>query len=106
MIELKWEEFTGIEKQTGEDITFNVVPGHSRQALQAEGISEHFNLFIPKVIVEEWVTETNRYARECEQSKPSKTKWVDVCYEELLAFLRMVIAMGLISLPSVRLLHC
>ena len=52
MIELKWEEFTRIEKQTCEDITFSEVPGPSRQASQAEGISERFNLFIPKVIVE------------------------------------------------------
>ena len=48
MIELKWEEFTGIEKQTGKDITFNEVPGPSRQALQAEGICEHSNLFYSK----------------------------------------------------------
>ena len=33
--------------------------------------------------------------------KPSSMKWVNVCVEELMAYIGMVIAMGLVKLPSV-----
>ena len=49
---------------------FNEAPGPSRQAMQADGASENFNLFIPNANVEEWVAETNHYAKECEQREP------------------------------------
>ena len=98
---MEWTEFQGIEPSEGESIPFNEVPGPSRQAKQLDGVSDHFKLFMPDAFVQGWVTETNRYAMECEQKKPSKTKWLEVCFEELLAFLGMVIAMGLVNLSSI-----
>ena len=91
--ELKWSPFDGTETSPGDRIPYNEVPGPSRQAMNTEGVSDHFRLFIPDATIHNWVTETNRYASVCEQKKTSKTKWLEVCFEEILAFLGMVIAM-------------
>ena len=99
--ELKWSPFDGTETSPGDKIPYNEVPGPSRQAMNTEGVSDHFRLFIPDATIHNWVTETNRHACVCEQKKTSKTKWVEVCFEEMLAFLGMVIAMDLVSLPPV-----
>ena len=98
--ELPWKKFNGIEGNTGSSIPFLEVPGPSRQALQATTIMDILNLFIPLALVQSWVDETNRHATEMRNRKPSSMKWVNVSVEELLAYIGMVIAMGLVNLPS------
>ena len=99
--ELPWKKFTGTEGNSGSSIPFVEVPGPSRQALQASTVMDQFNLFLPLSLVQTWVDETNRYAAELRRRKPSNMKWVNVSLEELLAYIGMVIAMGLVNLPSV-----
>jgi hypothetical protein len=99
--QLPWKQFTGIEDNTGSSIPFVEVPGPSRRAHQATTILDIFKLFIPITLVQSWVDETNRYAAVLRTRKPSSMKWVDVSLEELFAYIGMVIAMGLVNLPSV-----
>ena len=99
--ELPWKKFTGTEGNSGSSIPFVEVPGPSRQALQASTVMDQFNLFLLLLLVQTWVDETNRYAAELRRRKPSNMKWVNVSLEELLAYIGMVIAMGLVNLPSV-----
>ena len=99
--ELPWKKFTGIEGNTGSSVPYVETPGPSRQALQATTIMEILNLFIPLALIQTWVEEMNRYAGEMKNRKPSGMKWVNVCVEELMACIGMVIAMGLVKLPSV-----
>ena len=81
-------------------LPFVETPGPSRQALQATTVMDMLNLFIPLALVQTWVDETNQYATEMRTRKPSRMKWVNVCVEELPAYIGMVIAMGLVNLPS------
>ena len=76
------------------------VPGPSRQAIQASTDMDQFNLFLPLLLVQTWVDETNRYATELRKRKLSNMKWVNVSLEEHLAYIGMLIAMGLVNLPS------
>jgi len=82
-------------------VIFSEVPGPSRHAMQLHTISEHFQLFISDNMIHSWVVETNRYAAESRRRKPSNMAWTDVTYEEILAYLGMNVAMGLVNLPSV-----
>ena len=100
--DIQWEQFNGPnERSPGENIPFNEVPGPSRVAMLAESLGDFFKLFIPDTLVQSWVTETNRYATQSRIVKPSTMKWSDVTFEEILAYLGMLIAMGLVNLPSI-----
>lgn len=46
-----------------------------------------------------FVEQTNLYCRQSNQGN-TPADWQDVCYEEVLAFIGIVIAMGLVQLPS------
>ena len=76
------------------------VPGPSRQAIQASTDMDQFNLFLPLLLAQTWVDETNIYAAELRKRKLSNMKWVNVSLEEHLAYIGMLIAMGLVNLPS------
>ena len=97
--EFPWKKFNGIEENPSASDPFHSVPGPSRQACQASTVEEVFSLFLPTMIVKQWVDETNRYSAQMRRNKPSK--WDEVFIEELLAYIGMVIAMGLVNLPSV-----
>ena len=99
--DLKWSRYDGTETSPGDMIPYSEVPGPSRQAMNTEGASDHFRLSIswmlPFITGLQRQTDMQVYVSR----KTSKTKWVEVCFEEMLAFLEIVIAMGLVSLPSV-----
>ena len=94
------KKIRGIEDNTGSCIPFVEIRGLSRQALQLSTIMDVFNLFILLTLVQTWVDETNRYAAEIRNRKPSNMKWINVSLKELLAYIEMVIAMGLVNLTS------
>ena len=63
---------------------------------------EGLQLFIPPSFVNLMVEQTNLYAHQTYQSlKPPKSPWRDVRVEEMLAFLGMNIATGIVNLPEV-----
>ncbi|CAB4043789.1 Hypothetical predicted protein, partial [Paramuricea clavata] len=47
------------------------------------------------------MTETNLYREQCQNAKPSPALWTDVTVEEIMAFMGVVIAMGMTHLPEV-----
>lgn len=99
---IQWEQFHGlVEWNPGENIPLNKLPGPSRVAMMAESLSDHVTLFIPDTLGQSWVTESNRYARQSRIAEPSTMKWSDVTFEEILACLGVVIAMGLVNLSSI-----
>ena len=84
-------KFQRVERNPGENVVFNEIPGPSRAAMTAESVSDHFKLFIPDTLVQSWVTETNRYARQSRLAKPTNMKWTEVTFEEILAYLGIVL---------------
>ena len=59
-------------------------------------------LFLPSDLIELFVEQTNVYARQAHsKNNLPKTKWREVSKEEMLAFLGLNIAMGVVNLPEV-----
>ena len=48
------------------------------------------------------VSQTNLYRQQSQPSNPSPMAWSDVTVEELMAFIGLVIAMGITNLPEVQ----
>ena len=82
--------------------------GRSRTTTLAEAPLDLFHLKFPQEIVEILVPETNRYHVQAVAKGREKTKlpWNDVVIEEMYAFLGIVIAMGIITLPEIRYYWC
>ena len=104
--DIQWEEFQRVERNPGENVAFNEILGPSRAAMMAESVSDHFKLFIPDTLVQSWVTETKRYKRQSRLAKPTNMKWTEVTFEEILAYLGKVIAMGLVNQSKSGLCGC
>ena len=67
----------------------------------------YLNLFIDDHMYDEMALETNRYANQCLQDRelPPKScfrRWTPTCRMEIKAFLGLILAMGLVSLLSIR----
>ena len=62
---------------------------------------EAFFLFNPAAIWNSWTVETNRYAAKTLAEKPSTMTWTPVIMEEIMAYVGMLIAMGVVSLPCI-----
>ena len=85
------------------DTPFIEYVGLKRPASQADSPLECFRLFLTDEILNQIITETNRYYAQQNAAKPSPLPWYDLTVEELLAFFAIVLAMGLIKLPEIEL---
>ena len=81
---------------------FREPTGPSSEAKLAKTPLECFQLFFVPALVSILMTQTNLYADQCRATGvPSPSNlWGAVSMEEMLAFLGMHIAMGIVSLPS------
>lgn len=77
--------------------------GLKRPAYQADSPLECLRLFLTAEVLNQIVTETNRYRTQQNAAKPSPLPWHDLTVEELLAFFAIILAMGLIKLPELEL---
>ena len=77
--------------------------GLKRPAYQADSPLECLRLFLTVEVLNQIVTETNRYRAQQNAAKPSLLPWHDLTVEELLAFFAIILAMGLIKLPELEL---
>lgn len=57
-------------------------------------------LFFTKEIIGQIVTKTNLYQKQSTSGDPSNMPWKNVSEEEVMAFLMLVVAMGIINLPE------
>ena len=76
------------------------LPGPANEAIGVVNIRECFHLFLPKEFYEVLLQQTNLYAEQTRANEHNTCPWTPVSYEELMAFIGLVIAMGVISLPS------
>ena len=80
-------------------LPFDELPGPSRTATMIEDPLQAFKLFFDDTLLDLLVVETNQYHAQFFKDKPDAT-WVDVGKEEMMAFLGLVLAMGLVHLPE------
>ena len=74
-------------------------PGPSRRArMNASDPFETFRLLFDGNVIKILLDETNRYHAQCTNDDPDPT-WTDV-HEEMMAFLCLVLAMGVVNLPE------
>ena len=77
------------------------VPGASRVVYRCQTPLDFFKLFFTTVVWTLLVSQTNLYYRQSVSVKPSVMEWVDVTVEEMMAFVGLVIAMGVVRLPEI-----
>ena len=65
-----------------------------------EDLLQAFKLFFDNTLLDLLVVETNQYHAQFVKDKPDAT-WVDLGKEEMMAFLGLVLAMGLVHLPEI-----
>ena len=82
------------------DKAFNEYVGPKRSAQSASMALEFFQLFMTNDILDQIVTETNRFYHQKDSVKPSPMKWHDISKEELLEVFAIMIAMGIANLPA------
>ena len=78
--------------------------GPSRPIGDAVGVTdplECFHLLLPDEFYDQLLVETNRYAIQQREEKNNFNLWSPVTKEELMAFVGLNIAIGIISLPSI-----
>ena len=61
---------------------------------------DHFHLFMTSEFYDELLVQTNLYANQQREAKNDMTPWTPISREELLAFIGINIAMGIVSLPT------
>ena len=91
-----WRNFPGIEENPNGQKSFLGDTGPSIEANFANSPLDHFNLFIENVM-ETFCIETNRYANQ-----NSVAGFQEVGLEEMLAFVAMNIAMGMVNTSDVK----
>lgn len=96
-----WKEFDETFQHPNSNIPFVEYVGLKRAASAAESPLECLRLFITDDILEQIVAETNRYYQQQNANNPSTMKWHDLSYVELLAFLGVILSMGMIKFPEI-----
>jgi len=78
--------------------------GVSGEARSAKSPFECFTLFFTSAVISILVTQTNLYASQLRSAKvPSPSnRWEDVTTDEMLAYLGLHIAMGIVNLPNIK----
>lgn len=87
-----WRNFRCIEENPNGEKHFLGDTGPSREANAANSTTEHFNLFIDQNVIHSLCLETNRYANQ-----NGVAGFQDVALEEMMAFVAMNIAMGIVN---------
>lgn len=87
-----WRNFRCIEENPNGEKHFLGDTGPSREANAANSTTEHFNLFIDQNVIHSFWLETNRYANQ-----NGVAGFQDVALEEMMAFVAMNIAMGIVN---------
>ena len=77
-------------------------PSPKGDSLNSNTPLDFFELFLDNDMVDRIVEETNRYACQERSAQNHLSPWSEVAREDILAFISMNIAMGIISLPSIR----
>ncbi len=75
-------------------------PGPKNQAIGVTEPLDCFHLLLPEDFYDKLLAETNRYASQQRELYSDHSPWNPVSKEELMAFVGLVIAMGIVSLPS------
>ena len=73
----------------------------SRPIGDAVGVTDPLHLLLPDEFYDQLLVETNCYAIQQREEKNNFNLWSPVTKEELMAFVGLNIAMGIISLPSI-----
>ena len=92
-----WRNFRGIEENPNGEKQFLGDTGPSREANAANSATEHFNLFIDQNVIQSFCLETNRYANQ-----NGVAGFQDVGLEEMMAFVAMNIARGIVNTSDVK----
>ena len=92
-----WRNFRAIEENPNGEKPFLGDTGPSREANAANSSSEHFNLSIDQNMIHSFCLETNRYA-----TQNGVVGFQDVGLEEMMAFVAMNIAMGIVNTSDVK----
>lgn len=74
--------------------------GPRRSTFHAKSPIQFLFLFFTKEVIRIIVTQTNLYQRQSTSARPSNMQWTDVSEEEIMAFLGVVMAMGIVNLPE------
>ena len=97
-----WKEVTGNFQNPNQRKPFTESPGiKKRNADAANTPLEHFLLFFTFDIIDQIVLQTNLYYQQEKASKPSTKTFVATSREEIMAFLGMILAMGIAKLPAI-----
>lgn len=78
------------------------LPGSSSESMNATDVMDYLYLFLPAEFYDELLLQTNRYADQIRATHNITYPWCPITKEELMAFIGIVISMGLIGLPSYR----
>ena len=81
---------------------FHEIPGPRSAASGLKLALEYFKLYFTLELFQTLVSQTNLYRQQSQPSNPSPMAWSDVTVEELMAFIGLVIAMGITNLPEVQ----
>lgn len=99
-VERHWSKVAEAKENANASIGYNEVSGPSRMVHLLESPIQFLMLFMTRQLIESFVYQTNLYCQQVnEGNKPNG--WTELTYEEILAFIGLVIAMGLVKLPSV-----
>ncbi|XP_066928278.1 piggyBac transposable element-derived protein 4-like [Clytia hemisphaerica] len=91
-----WEKKTALFENPNNSKTFNEFIGVARETSSAKTPLEFFNLFFTDEIWDQIITESNRYHDQYVQND----NWKPISKEEIMAFIGVTIAMGIINLPE------
>lgn len=92
-----WRNFRGIEENPNGEKHFLGDTGPSREENAANSKTEHFNLFIDQNVIHSFCLKANRYANQY-----GVAGFQDVVPEEMMAFVAMNIAMGILNTSDVK----
>ena len=81
-------------------LSFSATPGPSRIVHRCQTPLDFFMLFFTSAVCNLLVLQTNLYYSQSIASKPSTMEWVNVSVEDMMAFMGLVIAMGVVRLPE------
>ena len=95
-------EFYTNSSNTSTVVTYSGgVPGSTSLAVGTTDLIDCFHLFLSSDIYDELLVQTNLYADQQRAAAKNDTgRWTPISKEELMAFIMINIAMGLVSLPT------
>lgn len=100
-LQARWKKVDKTYQNPNSNADFVEFTGLKRPASNAETPLECFLLLFTPELIDQVVTETNRYYQQEQLKKASPMPWKDTKAEEIKAFFGIVLAMGLIKLPEV-----